>query len=92
MLREIENLSDQEVANLIKDAFAEVRASVDRPYVVLSADPWFERQEQRHLSEEHALDLARQRDTGSFSPEVTLQCVAKITEAAMVDGATIGKS
>lgn len=70
MLREIDGLSEQEVANLIKDAFAEIKAQVDRPYVVRTAEPWFERQEQRHYTEEHTADLERQRDSGAFSPEV----------------------
>lgn len=70
MLREIDSLSDVEVANLIKDAFAHVRSQVDRPYVVQTADPWFERQEQRHYAEEHLFGLEQQRDTGAFAPEV----------------------
>lgn len=70
MLREVESLSEQEVANLIKDAFAEIKAQVDRPYVVRTTEPWFERQEQRHYAEEHTADLERQRDSGVFSPEV----------------------
>ena len=70
MMREIDSLSDQEVANLIKDAFAEIKSSVDRPYVILTADPWFERQEQRHCAEEHLAELEWQRDSGVFSAEV----------------------
>lgn len=70
MLREIDSLSEQEVANLIKDAFAEIKARVDRPFQVSTADPWFERQEQRHYAEEHMASLERQRDGGVFSPEV----------------------
>lgn len=70
MLREIDSLSEQEVANLIKDAFAEIKSQVDRPYVVRTDDPWFERQEQRHCADEHLSDLERQRDTGAFAPEV----------------------
>ncbi len=73
MLRDVNNLTDQEVANLIKDAFAEVKATVDRPYVVRSTDPWWERQEQRHYAEEHMANLERQRDSGDFdtdAPEV----------------------
>jgi integrase len=70
MLREIDCLTEQEVANLIKDAFADIKAQVDRPYVVRTADPWFERQEQQHFAEEHMASLDRQRDGGAFSPEV----------------------
>ena len=72
MLRELNDISEQEVANLIKDAFSEIKASIDRPYVVRTADPWFERHEQRHCAEEHILDLERQRENGSFSPEVVM--------------------
>lgn len=70
MMREIDSLSDLEVANMIKDAFADIKARIDRPYVVQTADPWFERQEQRHFAEEHSSDLDEQRDNGTFSPEV----------------------
>lgn len=70
MLRQIDSLSDQEVANLIKDAFAATKARVDRPYVVHTAEPWMERREQQHLAEEHLADLEQQRDAGIFSSEV----------------------
>lgn len=48
MLREIDGLSDQEVANLIRDCLAEIKPRVDRPYKIVSGQPWLERQEQRH--------------------------------------------
>lgn len=70
MMREIDSLSDQEVANLIKDAFADIKVRVDRPFVVRTTDPWLEREEQRHFAEEHSSGLEHQRDSGIFSTEV----------------------
>lgn len=70
MMREIDSLSEQEVAKLIKDAFADIKARVDRPFVVRTTDPWLEREEQRHFAEEHSSGLEHQRDSGIFSTEV----------------------
>lgn len=70
MMREIDSLSEQEVANLIKDAFADIKARVDRPFVVRTTDPWLEREEQRHFAEENSSGLEQQRDSGIFSTEV----------------------
>lgn len=69
MLREIDSLTEKEVANLIRDAFADIKAKVDRPYVIQTAEPSSERLDQRHYAEEHSADLERQKDSGVFSPE-----------------------
>ncbi|MEP1420536.1 MAG: site-specific integrase [Erythrobacter sp.] len=77
MLRELDDLSEQEVANLIRDCFARMRKEVDRPYVPSEehneseVDLWEERHEQRTLAEEHKRDLKVYTKAGSHSSEAT---------------------
>lgn len=70
MLREIDDLSERETANLIQDCFNDLKRKVDKPYVVRTNDPWSERREQQHLADEHSNRLLDQIDVGKFEQEV----------------------
>lgn len=84
MLRKIEDLTENEVANLIRDCFSDLRTQVDRPYKVRSTEPWMEREQQRAYAMDHTSDLLAQIDTGHFKPNIKAH-VDGLAEATNID-------
>lgn len=71
MLRRIDDLTENEVANLIRDCFAELRAEADRPFTPRTNDPLLERQIQSELSAEHRQGLEEQLAYRNYGREVS---------------------
>lgn len=70
IMRQLDDLTENEVANLIRGCFSELKTRVDRPYELRTQEPWAEREEERDISSEHSQRLLRQIDYGKFESPV----------------------
>lgn len=89
MLKNADHLTDNEVANLIKDCFSTLRADANRPYIPQTCEPWLERANQKHLAQEYLNRLANELDRGDFSDEI-MSFAARFAEkkGISLEGAT----
>ena len=71
MMRRIDDLTENEVANLIRDCFVELRVDVDRAFIPRSNCPSTERAVQKEYSKEHRYQLATQLAKGNYEHEVS---------------------
>lgn len=80
MMRNANELSKQEVLNLIRDCFAVLTESNGQGYLPRTSDLDWELAEQRVMAEDHASGLMPQVETRIFNPETVLAAKRLVTD------------
>lgn len=80
MMRNANELSKQEVLNLIRDCFAVLTESYGQGYLPRTNNVDFELAEQRVIAEDHVATLMPQVETRTFNPETVIAAKRLVTD------------